>query len=85
LQDLQARRACVRRQGGESVMKAKQIHEMKDDELVQKLSELKQELFNLRFSNATGQLNNPMQMVVCKRDIARIKTVLRQRELAKKA
>ena len=45
-------------------MKAKQIHEMKDDELVQKLAELKQELFNLRFSNATGQLSNPMQMVV---------------------
>ena len=60
-------------------MKAKQIHEMKDDELVQKLGELKQELFNLRFSNATGQLNNPMQMVVC------IKPVLRERELAKKA
>ena len=66
-------------------MKAKQIHEMKDDELKQKLDELKQELFNLRFSNATGQLSNPMQMVVCKKDIARIKTVLRERELAKKA
>ena len=66
-------------------MKAKQIHEMKDDELVQKLGELKQELFNLRFSNATGQLNNPMQMVVCKKDISRIKTVLREREVAKKA
>ena len=43
-------------------MKAKQIHEMKDDELKQKLDELKQELFNLRCSNATGQLANPMQM-----------------------
>ena len=66
-------------------MKAKQIHEMKDDELIAKLGELKQELFNLRFSNATGQLSNPSQMVVCKKDIARIKTVLRERELAKKA
>ena len=66
-------------------MKAKQIHEMKDDELIAKLAELKQELFNLRFSNATGQLSNPSQMTVCKKDIARIKTVLRERELAKKA
>ena len=64
-------------------MKAKQIHEMKDDELVQKLSELKQELFNLRFSNAKGQLNNPIHMVVCKRDITRQTTEHRQRELAK--
>ena len=64
-------------------MKAKQIHEMKDEELAVKLTELKQELFNLRFSHATGQLNNPMQMVVCKRDIARIKTVMRERELKK--
>ena len=66
-------------------MKAKEIHEMKDDELVARLGELKQELFNLRFSHATRQLENPMEMVVCKRDIARIKTVLRERELAKKA
>ena len=66
-------------------MKAKEIHEMKDDELMARLGELKQELFNLRFSHATGQLANPMEMVVCKKDIARIKTVLRERELAKKA
>ncbi|MCI8435128.1 MAG: 50S ribosomal protein L29 [Clostridia bacterium] len=63
------------------------IHELKDEELTTKLTELKQELFNLRFSHATGQLNNPMQMVKVKREIARIKTVLRERELkaAKKA
>lgn len=66
-------------------MKASQIHEMKNDELIVKLGELKQELFNLRFSHATGQLTNPMQMVSCKKDIARIKTVLRERELAVKA
>lgn len=66
-------------------MKAKEIHEMTDNDLVARLGELKQELFNLRFSHATGQLANPMQMVVCKKDIARIKTVLRERELAKKA
>ncbi len=63
-------------------MKAKQIHELKTEELIVKLGELKQELFNLRFSHATGQLANPMQMVACKKDIARIKTVLRERELA---
>ena len=54
-------------------MKASEIHALKDDELKVKLSELKQELFNLRFSHATGQLNNPMQMSKCKKDIARIK------------
>lgn len=63
------------------------IHELKDDELKVKLTELKQELFNLRFSHATGQLNNPMQMVKVKREIARVKTVMHERELkaAKKA
>ncbi len=64
-------------------MKAKQFHEMKNDELIVKLNELKQELFNLRFSHATGQLSNPSQMVNCKRDIARINTILRERELKK--
>ena len=61
-------------------MKAKEIREMKSDELIVKLNDLKQELFNLRFSHATGQLNNPMQMTACKKDIARIKTILRERE-----
>ena len=66
-------------------MKAKEIHEMKDEELAIKLTELKQELFNLRFSHATGQLNNPMQMVNCERAIARVKAVMRERELEKAA
>lgn len=66
-------------------MKASEIHALKDDELKVKLSELKQELFNLRFSHATGQLYNPMQMRKCKKDIARIKTVMRERELKAKA
>lgn len=61
-------------------MKAKDIREMKSEELIVKLNDLKQELFNLRFSHTTGQLNNPMQMVACKKDIARIKTILRERE-----
>ena len=66
-------------------MKANEIHALTDNEPRNKLTELKQELFNLRFSHATGQLNNPMQMVKCKKDIARIKTVLRERELKAKA
>ena len=65
-------------------MKAKEIHALKDEELKVKLGELKQELFNLRFSHATGQLNNPMQLAKCKKDIARIKTVMRDRELKAK-
>lgn len=64
-------------------MKAKQIHELRDDELVTKLSELKTELFNLRFSHATGQLANPKQLENVKRDIARVMTVMRERELKK--
>jgi large subunit ribosomal protein L29 len=62
-------------------MKAQTFREMTAEELNLKLNELKQELFNLRFSHATGQLTNPMQMVNCKRDIARIKTILREREI----
>ena len=61
------------------------FRDMQDSELTAKLAELKQELFNLRFSHATGQLSNPMQLKRCKRDIARVKTVIRERELAKKA
>ncbi len=64
-------------------MKAKQVHEMTDKELQDKLNELKSELFFLRFKNATNQLTNPMVLVETRKDIARIKTVLRQREIAK--
>ena len=66
-------------------MKAKNFKDMTNEELNEKLKSLKQELFNLRFSNATGQLNNPMQINTCKKDIARIKTILTERELNKKA
>ena len=61
-------------------MKVNDIREMTDVELNLKLSELKAELFNLRFQHATSQLENPMRIVVCKKSIAKIKTVLRQRE-----
>lgn len=62
-------------------MKAKLFHEMTTAELINKLAELKKQLFELRFEHATGQQANPMSMVVCKKDIARVKTILRQREL----
>ena len=65
-------------------MKVKELRDMTNEELNNKLKSLKQELFNLRFSNATGQLSNPMQINTCKKDIARIKTILTERELGKK-
>ncbi len=64
-------------------MKSKQVLEMTDKELQNKLVELKQELFFLRFKNATNQLTNPMTIPQTRRDIARVKTVIRQRELAR--
>ena len=66
-------------------MKVKELRDMTDVELNSKLKSLKQELFNLRFSNATGQLNNPMQIRTCKKDIARIQTILTERNIDKKA
>lgn len=62
-------------------MKAIKFFEMSSEELVNKLNELKAELFNLRFKHATNQLSNPIVMVECKRNIAKVKTILRQREL----
>ena len=62
-------------------MKAKEIKEMTNDELVAKLAQLKEELFNLRFRHATGQLGNPNVLNGVKKDIARVKTVLREREI----
>lgn len=63
-------------------MKINDIKNMTTQELLSKLNELKNELFNLRFSHATGNLANPMQLHNVKKDIARIKTVLRVREIA---
>ncbi len=65
-------------------MMKEKVHELSDGELEAKLQELKTELFNLRFSHATGQLDNPRQLRTVKRDIARVKTVIRERELAAK-
>ena len=63
-------------------MKAKDIREMTDTELEQKLAGLKEELFNLRFQLATGQLENPMRIKDVKKTIARIKTIQREREIS---
>lgn len=54
---------------------------MSSEELLRKLDELKEELFNLRFQMATAQLDNPMRIREVRRDIARVKTILREREL----
>ena len=62
-------------------MKIKNIRDFADAELNQKLAELKIELFNLRFQHATNQLDNPMRMKEVKKTIAKIKTVLKEREL----
>ena len=62
-------------------MKINKITEMSSPELEKELGELKTELFKLRFSLATNGLDNPMKIKETKKDIARINTVLRQREL----
>ena len=63
-------------------MKISKIREMSSPELEKELSELKTELFKLRFSLATNGLDNPMKIKEVKKDIARINTVLKERELA---
>ncbi len=64
------------------MMKINKIKDMSSPELEKELSELKNELFKLRFSLATNGLDNPLKIKEVKKDIARINTVLRQRELA---
>lgn len=65
-------------------MKAKELVELTTDEIQQKLSQYKEELFNLRFQLATGQLENTARIKQVRKNIARCKTVLRQRELLAK-
>ena len=62
-------------------MKAKEIRELTNEELEAKLKDLKAELFNLRFQLAINQLDNPMRVSAVKKDIARVKTVLRENEI----
>jgi|BEDMetMinimDraft_2_1075160.scaffolds.fasta_scaffold57273_2 large subunit ribosomal protein L29 len=64
-------------------MKARELREKTEAELHQQLREIQEELFNLRFQQAAGQLSNPMRIRLLRRDVARIKTVLRERELAR--
>ena len=63
-------------------MKIKEVREMSAEQLNTKLLELKKDLFNLRLQHATNQLDNPGKIADVKHDIARVKTVLRERELA---
>ena len=66
-------------------MKAAEIRELSAEDLQVKLKEAKAELFNLRFQLATGQLQNTAAINECRKSIARVKTVIRQREMAEKA
>ena len=65
-------------------MKAKDIRELTAAELNTKLKDLKEELFNLRFQHAINQLDNPMRLGAVKKDIARVKTIIREKELAER-
>jgi len=66
-------------------MKASEIRALSAEEMLRKVDDLKQELFNLRFQHETGQLENPQKMKQTKRDIARVKTIIKQLESGKKA
>ena len=62
--------------------KPEELRDLSDDELETKFAEAKEELFNLRFQLVTGQLDNPMAIKIIRKEIARILTVIRERELA---
>ena len=64
-------------------MELKRMREMTEVELNNELAKMKKELFNLRFQHVTGQLENPVKMREVKREIARVKTIIREKELAK--
>ena len=64
-------------------MKGKELRDLTYEELVKKESDLQSELFNLRFRLATGQLDNPMSIKAVKKDMARVKTVIRQKDMEK--
>ena len=61
-------------------MKAQEIRDMSSEELVVKLSDLKKDLFNLRLQHATNQLDNPTKIADVKKDIARVKTIIREKQ-----
>ena len=64
------------------MMKAKELKNLSSEELAKKLDELKKDLFMLRMQHATNQLDNPMRLNAVKKDIARIKTIIREKETA---
>ena len=61
------------------MMKAKEIRNLSVEELTKKLDELKKDLFMLRMQHATNQLDNPLQLATVKKDIARVKTIIREK------
>jgi large subunit ribosomal protein L29 len=60
-------------------MKASEVHDLKDDELMAKLGDAKEEAFNLRFRHATGELENTSRLGAARRDVAKLLTVARER------
>ena len=62
------------------MMKAKEIRNLSVEELNKKLEDLKKDLFMLRMQHATNQLDNPMQLAAVKKDIARVKTIIREKQ-----
>ena len=60
-------------------MKANEVRKMSPEELTAKLGDLKKDLFNLRFQNATKQIDNPLKIVEVRRDIARVQTILSEK------
>lgn len=64
-------------------MKVNEIRNLTTDEITRKISELKGELFNLRFQMATGHIDNPMRIKEVRKSIARAKTIIKERELKK--
>jgi large subunit ribosomal protein L29 len=66
-------------------MKASEIRDLSQEERLQKVDELKQQLFNLRFQHETGQLENPQKLKQTKHDIARMKTIINQEARKDKA
>ena len=66
-------------------MKASEVRELSSEEILRKAADLKEELFNLRFQHEVGQLENPQKMKQTKRNIARVKTIIREFELKEKS
>lgn len=64
------------------MMKANEVRKLSSADLEKKLTELKKDLFQLRFQHATNQLENPVRINEVKRDIARVKTIIREQQLA---